>query len=97
VLLETDQTLAEPTNLENLRRYYFRVTSVDAEGVESDFSNEQSVTVFAQNTTRPGTEMVVNGDFSQGTVGWTWELQGGQAQWSVTDGTCHFVIASGGD
>jgi Arylsulfotransferase (ASST)/Carbohydrate binding domain/Dockerin type I domain len=94
-LLQTSQTtLKALTNLENGQRYYFRVTAVNRQGVEGDFSNEENVNV---NVVKPGEQMVRNRDFSQGTASWIWAVSGGaSAQWEITNGVSQFQISSGG-
>jgi hypothetical protein len=87
-------TLHRLGNLENGRRYYFRVTAMNRSGTESDFSNEETVVV---NIPVPGQNMIRNGDFSQGTESWTWALGGiASAQWMIENGVSHFDITSGG-
>ncbi|MDX1739833.1 MAG: aryl-sulfate sulfotransferase [Rhodothermales bacterium] len=83
------------TELENSQTYFFRVTSVDGAGVESGFSNEESVFV---NFTMPGANMVRNGDFAEGVSQWEFEVTG-QAQASVSvppGGPLSFLINQGG-
>jgi hypothetical protein len=73
---------------------YFRVTAVSHDGVESDFSNEESLLV---NIVRPGENMLVNGDFSSGNSAWIWDVSASAfALWQVTDGVSHFQIVTGG-
>jgi hypothetical protein len=96
VLATSETTLLHLTDLSDEPIYYFRVTSVDANGVESDFSNEEQVEVLSYRAPRPGYNMVDNGDFSQGRNAWTWELQGGSANWTIEDGVCHIAISDGG-
>jgi hypothetical protein len=87
-------TLHRLGNLENGRRYYFRVTAVSRNGAESDFSNEETVVV---NIPVPGQNMIRNGDFSQGTASWAWGVGGtASAQWMIENGVSHFDITSGG-
>lgn len=82
------------TNVVNGTSNYFRVTAVSTNGVESGYSNEGSLLV---NITVPGQNMVLNGDFSKGATGWTWQVTApATAQWVVTNGLSHFVILSGG-
>jgi hypothetical protein len=79
---------------ENGLRYYFRVTAVDTNGTESDYSNEESVVV---SLTEPGQIVVLNGDFCQGQASWIWEVSGSaSAQWNIENGVSHFDIANGG-
>jgi hypothetical protein len=83
-------TLKKLSNLENGSNYFFRVTAVNRQGVEGPFSNETNATV---SFTKPGQNMVSNGDFSQGTNSWIWTLTGGAtASWAIQSGTSHFYI-----
>ena len=61
----------ELTGFMNGKRYYFRVTSKDNAGIESPFSNEENALIkfFA-----PGENLVVNSDFSNGTLQWSYVL-----------------------
>jgi hypothetical protein len=94
-LLDTSkQTLKRFTDFINGQRYYFRVSSVNKDGSESNFSNEESAEV---NLIRPGENMAVNGDFSLGYDGWTWEVSGtAAAEWVLENGEAHFNITSPG-
>ena len=94
-LMDTSgQTLKELRNLVNGKRYYFRVTAVDSNGIESAFSNEESSII---NIIQPGTNMVVNGDFSDYYNGWIWGAGGGAAaNWLIEDGVSHLEILNGG-
>ncbi|MBN1999756.1 aryl-sulfate sulfotransferase, partial [candidate division KSB1 bacterium] len=86
-------TLKKITTLEN-GNYWFRVTAVSKTGQESGYSNEEAVQV---NFSDPGGNLVNNGDFSQGTQDWIWELQDtGQAELSVKDGEARISILNGG-
>jgi len=94
VVAISPSTLFHFTNVVNGVRNYFRVTAVSTNGVESGFSNEESLVA---NLTVPGQNMVLNGDFSKGTSYWTWQVTPpAVAQWSVTNGISHFAISSGG-
>src|SRR5262249_8773912 len=93
LLAESTSTLKRLSNLQN-GPYYFRVTAVSSDGVESPFSNEESLTV---NIIQPGQNMVQNGDFSEGTNGWSFNVSGSaSAGLAIADGTSHFSISSGG-
>jgi hypothetical protein len=82
------------TNLENGRLYYFRVTAVDKGGAESDYSNEEDVTV---NIIQPGQNMVANGDFALGTNSWTLTLGGtATAALKLTNGAAYVDITNAG-
>lgn len=87
-------TLKKLSNFENNRYYWFRVTAVDKNGNESDYSNEERVQIqFSQ----PRQNMVVNESFDNGKDSWIFELQGtGVADWEIVDGECHFIIQNGG-
>ncbi len=90
----TSSTSIDLTNLANNGRYYFRVTARDSIGTESPFSNQESVMV---NFVPAGENFIVNGDFSNGTDNWIFNLQNnGQAQGSVVDGEFYVNIANGG-
>jgi hypothetical protein len=90
----TSNTFVDLTSLANNGHYYFRVTARDSSGVESLFSNQESVVV---NFVPAGENMIVNSDFSDGTNNWTFNLQNdGQAQGSVVDGEYFISIENGG-
>jgi hypothetical protein len=95
-LLDTSvSTLQRLTNLENGRRYYFRVTAVDIDGRQSSYSNEEDTVVRFVGRSQ---NMVLNGDFSQEKTIWTWEVGGSaSAEWKIEDETSHFEINSGGN
>ena len=94
LLATSTTTLTHLTNLQNGQRYYFRVTAVDAKGVESGYSNEENLTV---NLIKPGEQMLSNGDFSQGMNPWIWGVIGvASAQWQITNGVSYFAIANAG-
>jgi hypothetical protein len=93
LMAESTNTLQQLANLKN-GVYYFRVTSVSRDGVESPFSNEESVNV---NLSPPGMNMVQNGSFSHGTTNWTLAVSGAaSATWAIEEAGSHFVISSGG-
>jgi hypothetical protein len=94
LLATSTATLKHLTDLENGRRYYFRVTAVNGQSVESGYSNEEDLTV---NIIKPGRNMVANGDFSQGTNSWTWTVGGSaSAAWEITNGASFIDVASAG-
>jgi hypothetical protein len=94
LLATSTTTLKRLTNLENGRRYYFRITAVNQEGLESEYSNEESIVV---NIFGPGQNMIQNGDFSQWTASWVWSCGGtASAQWMIENGVSHFKITAGG-
>jgi len=98
LMATSDTTLVHFDNLENSRRYYFRVTALDVEGRESDFSNEETIMVYLYDPNEPGENMVSNGDFFQGQSDWTWIVtEPADAQWALEDGKAHFSIRDGGD
>lgn len=97
VLDTSASTLNRLSALESGRRYYFRVTGVDGQGHESDYSNEESALVYFTDPVEPGQNMVVNGDFGKDKDGWTWQVSGSaSADWRVENGMAHVTIAAGG-
>jgi hypothetical protein len=80
IIVSSDVPFVHLTEIENRRRHYFRVTAVDGAGIESEYSNEETIYV---NLTMPGTNMVRNGDFVDGLAEWDFEVNG-DAQASVT-------------
>jgi len=94
-----DQLLAsssEPfihfSNLQNKQTYYFRVSAVDSNGTESDFSNEEEVFVkFIE----PGENFILNGDFSDSTEYWEFNKSSSAvASGIVQDSIYHIKIDS---
>ena len=83
-------------NLQNNITHFFRVTAVNSEGVESGFSNEESVFV---STTGVGENVVENGDFSEGFTYWQWNVDTNiaDAKWEIdSTGILQFQINDGG-
>lgn len=91
-------TIKHLTNLENEKYYYFRVRAVNKNGsLIGQYSDEKSVYVNMTDPVEPGTNIVINGDFSSGKDNWTWELQGsGTADWSTQDDIAYINISHGG-
>lgn len=78
----------------NKQRYYFRVTAVGKDGVESGYSNEENLLV---NFIPAGQNEIANGDFSSSSTSWTWTLQNsGNAQWQIKDGAFAITITNSG-
>ena len=97
LIATSDTTLLHLRDLENSRRYYFRVTAVDRDGRESAFSNEESTLVYLYDPHEQGENMVGNGDFSQGQADWTLNRsESADAQWVVESGRAHVNIDDGG-
>jgi hypothetical protein len=93
LLTTSGTTMKRLSNLKNGQLYYFRVTAVNNQGVEGQFSNEENTTI---NIIKPGQDMMVNGDFAQGTNSWTWSLSGGAtASWAIESGVTHIYITNG--
>ena len=67
----TNNTWINLRNLTNNKFYYFRVTARDSNGIESQFSNEDSTLVHFVNS---GNNLVYNGDFSEGKNYWQFTL-----------------------
>ena len=83
------------TDVESGRRTYFRVTAVNSEGVESGYSNEESLDV---SLVSPGENMVTNGAFEEGFNNWEWLVREADADYEITDAEqLHFVIRDGGN
>ena len=94
LLATTPFTLAHLSSLQNNQTYYFRVTAVSGNGVESGYSNEENVLV---NLVQPGQNMVLNGDFSSGTDNWIFVTNNaGAGSFSVVTGACLIHITSAG-
>ena len=95
-VLDTSKvTMKALTDLQNLTQYYFRVTAVDIYGQESGFSNEENTTT---NFINPGSNMVLNGGFSNRKANWNFITQQlASANWSVEDGVSHISISQGGN
>jgi arylsulfotransferase ASST/carbohydrate binding protein with CBM4/9 domain len=93
LIAESGTTIGRLSNLQN-GLYYFRVTAVNTNGVESPFSNEESINV---NFVKAGQNMIQNGNFSQGTNSWTFNTSGSAgAAWAIENGASHFYITNGG-
>lgn len=87
-------TLKYLTGLQNKATNYFRVTSVDILGNESDFSNETSVFI---KIIEPGENQLLNHDFSLGDEFWifgTYSSQGIDASGEIVDGAFCLDIRS---
>lgn len=82
------------TELVNGERYYFRVTAVDDEGRESDFSNQAQVDVQYVGV---DDELLTNGDFSAGQESWDFSVsEGAEAGWQVVDGAATVEVTEAG-
>jgi hypothetical protein len=95
ILATSTEPYIQLSDLENQRTYYFRVTAVNVSGVESDFSDQKQIYV---SIVPAGTNLVVNGDFSEGIFEWNWELDDdAQATWEITqDNEFQFNITTSG-
>lgn len=92
LLATSGVTLKQLNNLQNGSNYYFRVTAVNRQGVEGQYSNETNAIV---NIIKPGQNMVQNGAFSLGTAPWVWTLNGGAtAAWVIESGVSHIYITN---
>jgi hypothetical protein len=78
-------------NLQNFTEYYFAVSSVDAYGIESGLSNCEKVFVHFIDA---GENIILNGDFTEGTDYWTLATDGsGQASYNTNqNGKMHISI-----
>jgi hypothetical protein len=67
----TSFSAVDLTGFRNGKRYYFRATAKDEKGTESPYSNEESaVAKFF----KPGDNLVLNGDFAEGTAQWNYAV-----------------------
>lgn len=84
------------SDLDQFTRYYFKVTSVDGQGIESDFSNTVG---FRTMFYGPGENMIRNGDFSESTLYWAlYSNAGAHASGRVNEeGSYRLRITDGGD
>jgi len=88
------KTLKRLVDLEKGLHYYFRVTAVDQYGIESGFSNEEDVIL---RDLEPGSNLIINGDFTYGLDSWIWEVDSSAtAEVQVADSVCKFEIQQGG-
>jgi len=71
VLATTTEPFIHLTELINHQNYFFRVTALDSENIESGFSNEEEAFI---RFVSPGENMVFNGDFSQEFDFWEQEV-----------------------
>ena len=94
-LIDTSHsTTKQLGDLENQLQYYFRVTAVDNDGVESGFSNEEIINV---NLIEPGNNLIKNGDFTNDISYWDFEINSSAlAEVQIFDGVCNFEIQNGG-
>ena len=78
-------------NLQNFTGYCFAVSSVDGYGNESVLSNCEKVFAHFNDA---GENMILNGDFTEGTDYWTLETDGsGRASYTINqDGKLHIAI-----
>jgi hypothetical protein len=91
MITSTKDTWIHLTELENSTTYYFSVTAVNSVGIESGFSNIDSVFVRFY---EPNKNMVLNHDFSDSLKYWEFELNGSAVAQSLIDenGAFHFKI-----
>ena len=88
------ETLYRLTDVQNSWRYYIKVSAVDKQGRESDFSN---VVSMIANLIKPGEELVQNSGFDLGKDSWDCLARNGAvADWSVEDGVAHIAISNSG-
>ncbi|TFH01257.1 MAG: hypothetical protein E4H13_05415, partial [Calditrichales bacterium] len=94
-LMDTSKsTMKSLRNLVNGKHYYFRVTAVDKNGLESGYSDEADIIV---NMIQPGTNIIVNGDFSDGVNSWIWQIGGSaSATLLIENGVNHIAVQNGG-
>jgi len=95
-VIDTSRTpLKHLAGLEKGVHYYFRVTAIDKNGSESGYSNEEDIVI---RDTEPGSNLLINGDFSYGLDSWVWEVDStASAEVQADDSVCSFVIQKGGE
>lgn len=94
LMATTAERWIDLSDFENSEVYYFRVTAVNSDGFESDYSNEESAYIRQP---EEGVNIVRNGDFSEGQKYWNLYLYGGAAETYVNDDTALvFDISNGG-
>ncbi|NQT24070.1 aryl-sulfate sulfotransferase [candidate division KSB1 bacterium] len=94
MLMNSQETTANLTDLINNITWYFRVTAVYNNGQQSTFSNTQKVKVKFFG---PGKNHILNGAFSDGSSRW-YDQNSDEAEGrgSVIDGQYHMQIENGG-
>lgn len=92
LLASTSKTFCHLSDLQNNQTYYFRVTAIDSNGMESDYSNEEEVFVkFLE----PGENHILNGNFSENTKYWEFtKSDSTAASGNVQDSIYHIKIDS---
>jgi hypothetical protein len=94
LLTTSTTTVAELTRLQNNTTWYFRVTAVDSNGVESGYSNSVAVPV---RFTQTDDNLLYNGDFSEGNGEWNFLVHDeALAQDSLINGEFCIDITEGG-
>ena len=89
----SNETLAWLTDLDNDVNYYFRVTSVDQDGLESEFSNEETALV---QIIPPGMNQVLNGEFTENETHWSLDFNHNAQAGVSWDGRYHLTISNPG-
>jgi len=94
MIANTSEPFIHLTELDNYQTYYFRVTAVDSNGVESDFSNEEELYVkFIER----GENLILNGNFSNDSGYWQLDISDlAGAQGFVERGFYNVQIDKGG-
>ncbi|NQT24798.1 aryl-sulfate sulfotransferase [candidate division KSB1 bacterium] len=94
IIATSTESFIHLTDLTNNERYYFRIKAENTQGVESAFSNEETIQI---QFTEPEENLVRNGDFSQGLLFWDWNVTDGLANHEINAlGELHFQIQTGG-
>ncbi len=92
-LATTSQTYYDATQLEPKVLYYFRVTAVDGQNNESDYSNEETGTI---RVLAPGQNAVRNGSFDSDEF-WDFHTTSGQAVSRISDGQYKIIVHTNSD
>jgi len=94
VIDTSHSTLKHLSDIQYGIRYYFRVSAVDKNGLESGYSNEEDVLIRDM---EPGTNLIINGNFTFALDSWIWEVDSSaSAEVQAGDSVCHFQIEDGG-
>jgi len=95
-LIDTSHNpMKQLVGLSNGTQHYFRITAIDLDGFESDFSNEENIHL---NITQPNSNLILNGEFTEYLNDWEWKVdEPASAEIHVVDGVCSIVLQHAGN
>ncbi len=94
-MLTTSETFVNLTALDNFTTYYLKVCAVDTNGIQSDFSEVESVFVHYYQS---GDNLIRNGDFRLQSDDWIFQIDGAGATGEISaGGVYHINIQQPGD